>query len=392
MSGANAMLPSPNPAMLGVHALAQCIVNFGRVARKQHLYDLCLETLNKIHKKQSVPIIDCFLKVKQEIKCYINTFDYLTPKQSGEMLDVIEATNLRYFTKENVSELISLKANFLSLCNKFDEANQLFSFSIYLNDAQPKLWGAWGDYLTQSFVDMYARRMDGNQQQQQLGNTNEIAESALIALLHASRNLNGDTKCRKYISKILWLLTYDTEKKPLHVQFDAFSVSIPAGNWISWIPQLITCLQRADDSGKHFINLINQLLRAFPQAIYYPLRTLYLKLKNDEQTEKFKNNLLSQQQQQRQQQQATGRDEDSKDPNKSLNQTASIVSSECLIRVTTLMHRQREMHPTLFNTLEGLIDQLLLLKVNWWEELLRNFKQTLIQSYSFLYENFKNVS
>lgn len=52
-----------NPAMLGVHALAQGIVHFGKIARKQHLYDLCLETLNKIHKKQSVPVIDCFLKV-----------------------------------------------------------------------------------------------------------------------------------------------------------------------------------------------------------------------------------------------------------------------------------------------------------------------------------------
>lgn len=49
--------------MLGVHALAQGIVHFGKIARKQHLYDLCLETLNKIHKKQSVPVIDCFLKV-----------------------------------------------------------------------------------------------------------------------------------------------------------------------------------------------------------------------------------------------------------------------------------------------------------------------------------------
>ncbi len=53
-----------NPmAMLGVHALAQGIVHFGKVARKQHLYDLCLETLNKIHKKQTVPVIDCFFKV-----------------------------------------------------------------------------------------------------------------------------------------------------------------------------------------------------------------------------------------------------------------------------------------------------------------------------------------
>ena len=65
------------------------IVNFGKIARKQHLYDLCLETLNKIHKNPSVPIIDCFLKVKQEIKCYIKTYEYLSPKQSKD-------TNFRF--------------------------------------------------------------------------------------------------------------------------------------------------------------------------------------------------------------------------------------------------------------------------------------------------------
>jgi transformation/transcription domain-associated protein len=381
----SSLIQSPNPAMLGVHALAQCIVNFGRIARKQHLYDLCLETLNKIHKKQSVPIIDCFLKVKQEIKCYIDTFDYLTSKQASEMLDVIEATNLRYFTKENVSELISLKASFLQLCNKYDEANQLFSFSIYLNDAQPKLWGAWGDYLTKAFIEICNKPL--------LINTSgiyEMAESALISLFYASRNLNGDTKSRKYISKIIWLLTFDNEKKMLHSQFDTFSCLIPPGNWLSWIPQIITLLVKNDESGKYYVNLINQIMRNFPQAIYYPLRTLYLKLKNDEQTEKLKIQILTQQRLN-----ATSRnttDDETKEKSKTANNmNQSFFSSDCLIRVTTLMHRQREMHPTLFNTLEGLIDQIIALKVNWYEELERNFKQTLNQCYLFLFENMKNV-
>ena len=110
---------------------------------------------------------------------------------------------------------------------------------------------------------------------------------------------------------------------------------------------------------------MNQIVRTYPLALYYPLRTLYLKLKNDEQTEKFKNQLLSQQQQQQQlklQQQSNTNsatiDVEMKDlsnnkspslnPSNSLNQPAvTQVSSECLIRVTTLMHRQRELHPTL---------------------------------------------
>ena len=385
-----------NPAMLGVHALAQGIVHFGKIARKQHLYDLCLETLNKIHKKQSVPIVDCFLKVKQEIKCYINTFEYLNPKQSQELLDVIEATNLKFFTKENVAELISLKANFLLLCGKFDDANHLYSFSIYLNDSQARLWGAWGDYLTQAYVDACSRLQSENS-----GTTSsfsmrsiETAESSLIALLHAARHSNSECKSRKYISKILWLLTYDNEKRQLYSTFDSYACTIQASHWINWIPQLITLLMKNDDTGKYLIGLMNQIVKMYPLALYYPLRTVYLKLKNDENAEKLKSQLILQQQQKQQQQQ----DIDMKDggtpttPKSATfpNQQPNSPANESLIRVTTLMHRQREMHPTLFNTLEGLIDQLLNLKVNWYEELLRNFKQTLIHAYSHAYEFMKS--
>jgi hypothetical protein len=53
------------------------------------------------------------------------------------------------------------------------------------------------------------------------------------------------------------------------------------------------------------------------------------------------------------------------------------------------MHRQREIHPTLFNTLEGLIEQLLWLKIHWFEEFLKDFKQTLYYCYTIAFENSK---
>jgi hypothetical protein len=134
---------------------------------------------------------------------------------------------------ENVAELISLKAHFLQLCSKYDDANHLYSFSIYLNDAQPRLWGAWGDYLCQMFVEAASKATAKSR-------PNEIAESALIALLHAARHPNSEPKTRKYISKILWLLSYDTapERRQLYANFEHYSSSIPASNWINWIPQV----------------------------------------------------------------------------------------------------------------------------------------------------------
>ena len=135
---------------------------------------------------------------------------------------------------------------------------------------------------------------------------------------------------------------------------------IPASNWINWIPQLITLLIRNDDTGKYVTNLMHQIVRQYPLALYYPLRTLYLKLKNDEQTEKLKYQF---QQQLLLQQQKQSNDVEMKDASaattpgtpKTPSQPFALsnTATESLIRVTTLMHRQREMHPTLFNTLEG---------------------------------------
>lgn len=58
-------------SMLGVHASAQAIIHFGKIARKHKMPAVCLETLNKIYTIPSVPIIDCYQKIRQEVKSYL---------------------------------------------------------------------------------------------------------------------------------------------------------------------------------------------------------------------------------------------------------------------------------------------------------------------------------
>jgi len=60
-----------NHSMLGVHASAQAIIHFGKIARKQNLKGICLDSLSKIYTIPSVPIVDCFLKIRQQVKCYV---------------------------------------------------------------------------------------------------------------------------------------------------------------------------------------------------------------------------------------------------------------------------------------------------------------------------------
>ena len=53
--------------MLGVHASAQAIIHFGKIARKHNLTAVCLESLSRIYTIASVPIVDCFQKIRQQV-------------------------------------------------------------------------------------------------------------------------------------------------------------------------------------------------------------------------------------------------------------------------------------------------------------------------------------
>ncbi len=181
---------------------------------------------------------------------------------------------------------------------------------------------------------------------------------AITCYLHACRHQN-ESKSRKYLAKVLWLLTYDDETQQLADAVDKYHVGVPPIQWLPWIPQLLTCLVRAE--GKLILNLLSTVGRMYPQAVYFPIRTLYLTLKI-EQRERFKTGELNQgaviaerrnsdspgqaQQQQGQQQQgqqaATGAEA-----------SGPIKATAPMWRCSRIMHMQRDLHPTVLSSLEG---------------------------------------
>ncbi len=104
----------------------------------------------------------------------------------------------------------------------------------------------------------------------------QLGEYAITCYLHACRHQN-ESKSRKYLAKVLWLLTYDDEKSTLAEAVDKYAVGVPPIQWLPWIPQLLTCLVRSE--GRLILNLLSQVGRMYPQAVYFPIRTLYLTLK-----------------------------------------------------------------------------------------------------------------
>lgn len=285
-SGPVCMAEGPaSVAMQGAHFSAQGIISFGTVARKQGMLNVCLDAINRIHTIPSVPIYDCYQKIRQQIKCYLQM--PLSPDKSELLdgIDIIECTNLKYFQKEYVSEFYTYKGIFLARLGRHDEANKSFSAAAQLNDSIPKAWSAWGDYLETRFTQDFTQTYEGftinsaNFANRQM----DFGVSAITCFLQACK-FYSEAKARKYLAKVLWLLSFDNNKGDLVELINKFisgptrESCIPPANWIVWIPQILQCLMLNPDA-EALRNLLVTIGKHSPQAVYFPVRTLLLTLK-----------------------------------------------------------------------------------------------------------------
>lgn len=209
--------------------------------------------------------------------------------------------------------------------------------------------------------------------------------SAITCFLHASRE-QSETKTRKYLAKVIWLLTYEETRVEMLKVFENYMLGAPTLNWLPWIPQLLNCLVQYESDT--VMNLLNQIAKIFPQAIYFPIRTLYLMLKL-EQRERHKcvEQIKSQQGNQ------------SDHPGTSLGQQASLQamkSTPAMWRCSKIMQLVREIHPTVVSSLESILDQMVskteIEGVRWfrenpYEENLHQLKQGLAKIYAIAFDN-----
>ena len=172
------------------------------------------------------------------------------------------------------AEFYALKGMLQAQIGKSEEANKAFSAAVQMHDTLVKAWALWGEYLESVFT----------KEQNAKARAIRYGVEAITCYLHACRH-QDESKSRKYLAKVIWLLTYDDEKLALAEAVDKYNVGVPPNQWLPWIPQLLTCLVR--NEGKLIINLLSNVGRMFPQAVYFPIRTLYLTLKI-EQRERFK--------------------------------------------------------------------------------------------------------
>jgi transformation/transcription domain-associated protein len=160
---------------------------------------------------------------------------------------------------------------------------------------------------------------------------------------------------------------YDDEKGTLSDAVDKYSTGVPPIQWLPWVPQLLTSLVRHD--GKMIINLLNTVGRMYPQAVYFPIRTLYLTLKVEQRERVRSAEIIAA---------ANAAAAPTPAPPASASgdeasahhtptpqggtgnqqsEAQAIKATPSMWRCSRIMHMQRDLHPTVLSSLEGIVDQ-----------------------------------
>uniref|UniRef100_A0AAR5Q8F1 FAT domain-containing protein n=1 Tax=Dendroctonus ponderosae TaxID=77166 RepID=A0AAR5Q8F1_DENPD len=356
---------------IGMHASAQSIIHFGKIARKQKLAGVCLDSLNKIYSIPSVPVVDCYQKVRQQVKCYLQMASMNNRNELQEGLEVINHTKMEYFAKEMTSEFYALKGLMYHLSGESEEANKTLSAAVQLHDASIKAWALYGDYLESVFLK--------DPRQMSMG------VNAMVCFLHACRHQN-EAKGRKYIAKVLWLLNYEDDKSTLLEALDKYAVGVPPLLWLPWTSQLLNFLVQF--KGNVILNLLCQAGRMFPQAVYFPVRQLYLTFRAATARKTNTAQQVSQEIQKGDSQQ--GNQEGNGQPGDTV-EVASVKAPPSMVNCVKIMNLLRSLHTTVLTSLEGIAVQMEWFRENWHEEVLRQLRQGLTKCYAIAFENRESV-
>jgi transformation/transcription domain-associated protein len=193
----NNAIPPTDSSFLGFHETAWSINKLARVARKQGLFEMCINSLAKIYQLPNIDLQEAFAKLREQIKCFTGL-----PAYYRTAVDIINSTNLEFFNAQQRAEFFQLKGDFLQRLGSYEEATTAFSTSVLLFDNLAKGWIGWAKFHDDRF---------------RIAVSTGDHKSALVSANHAvSCYLQGVKSSqvpssRKHLGRVLWLLSFDGE-------------------------------------------------------------------------------------------------------------------------------------------------------------------------------------
>ena len=259
-------------------------LRMAKTARKQGLRDVSLLLLSKVTDEQAMNVTDAYAKLRERILALYNVEPDEQSKlerQSG--LNLINTTNLSFFDSSQNSELFRLRALFLQSLQGRSKANQAFCHSVQICPEHARAWDSWGELCaslgtaTEKQIEQGGSGGSGENNEANKDAIKKVRQylaQAMGCYVEAIQ-IDGNEWARLRIPKCLWMLTKDGSTSGVLCQtLETRGVHLPAWVWLPWIPQLLTSLYRKE--GRTVKAIFSRLVKSYPQAVYYALRTFYL--------------------------------------------------------------------------------------------------------------------
>jgi len=240
---------------MGYRDKAWSINKLASIARQQGLYSLSTDVLKTLYGYYQMEVQEAFTKIREQVLACLNI--------QGELvsaLNLINTTNLEFFPQQYKAEIFRLRACVYQKLNNSELAHSNFSTSLSIDPTLAEGWLSWGSYCE----DVYEAH----------GNSTYL-EYAASCFLQAVKVDN--TLADKLMSKFLLWLSFDDATSGADVVgrvFDKYGERIPSHVWLPYVSHLICSLQRPE--AMRAKGLLYQLVQAYPQCVYYTLRTFLL--------------------------------------------------------------------------------------------------------------------
>lgn len=257
-------------------------LRMAKTARKQGLRDVNLLLLSKVTDGQAMNVTDAYAKLRERILAlYSIEADEQSKLERQSGLNLINATNLSFFDSSQNSELFRLRALFLQSLQGRSKANQAFCHAVQICPTHARAWDSWGELCsslgtaTEKQIEQVGGPGENNEANKDaIKKVRQYLAQAMGCYIEAIQ-IDGHEWARLRIPKCLWMLTKDGSTSGVLCQtLESRGVHLPPWVWLPWIPQLLTSLYRKE--GRTVKAIFARLVKAYPQAVYYPLRTFYL--------------------------------------------------------------------------------------------------------------------
>lgn len=245
-------LPIASTEYLKTHDIPWTIVKLAEVSREHLLPSVALETLACLDNLATMESDNAFNKVKELVEVVMQLTSELRLAYS-----IISRVNLDYFDNLQKSELFRLKGEVLQQLGLGDESHAAFSAATSVCESNGKAWSSWASFCDRVFS---------------LKKAPEWADYAVSCYLQAV--IYGDDKAKLMLTRVLWLLSFDTIGGPVIQSFENFASRLPLWVWLLWVPQLLSSLARFE--GEQVYNLLREVSRFYPQAVYYTVRAFLI--------------------------------------------------------------------------------------------------------------------